>query len=633
MTNDSLQKTLAHLQSAARAAGKTISTAPLTDEQKAAELARLQAHSKPMAAQVMQQSQVGCPASPSTAPAQPPTPADGRVWLVDTWPHRQAIKASGQAGYDSQARRWYLLDAARYDRIPPQCLPKGYKPPAQDHQDHPAPPPSQPTGLPPLAQALADAALASGHAVARFKCSDLGGKGWDVEDILAARDVLSGIPGLGVLVDLFGRTHRVHIRIKPITSRWPYDEGSAGDVPAPSKPHHADAPQSPRSDDLDLGATHTAPPNARPGNPLLSMPKGTRYHLHNVDPDRDTEAIKATHAAAMDPGPMRWFVMPWAYDKPDILEKLRPWLGSDVLAYLDALPGQQAGAGGRAVQTAPHADPAPTRPAAVSIPETVPTVPVVESPASTTRATVIPFWPPGARGLPNPVIRSALFGVVRRGRREHLEQVRLPSIGGTEILYTGARLDQADLDVWMGILELFKGQDIAQRLGRVTVPAREFLRIIARAEGGKNMAWLERTLARLSATNVQIKGDGYTYGGSLVVRYARDERTGQLLIEVDPKLVALFQATSWSRIDWQERQALGQDHLAKWLHAFYSSHASSYPIRVQTLREWSGASASELYEFRRELREAMTRVSQATGWAWEIDRNDCLHVRKPKALP
>jgi hypothetical protein len=231
------------------------------------------------------------------------------------------------------------------------------------------------------------------------------------------------------------------------------------------------------------------------------------------------------------------------------------------------------------------------------------------------------------------VIRSALFGVVRRGRREHLEQVRLPAIGGTEILYTGARLDQADLDAWMGILELFKGQDIAQRLGRTVVPARAFLRTIGRSGGGNDIAWLERTLARLSATNVQIKGDGYTYGGSIVVEYARDERTGQLMIEINPKLVALFQAATWSRIDWQERQTLGQDHLAKWLHAFYSSHADPYPIKVRTLQDWSGAGAAALYEFRRELRQAMTRIAQATGWTWEIDKTDCLHIKKPRALP
>ena len=233
--------------------------------------------------------------------------------------------------------------------------------------------------------------------------------------------------------------------------------------------------------------------------------------------------------------------------------------------------------------------------------------------------------------MPNPVIRSALFGVVKRGRREHLERVRLPSIGGTEILYTGARLDQADLDAWMGILELFKGQDIAMRLGRVVVPAREFLRLIGREYSSGTRAWLYKSLARLQATAIEIKNGDQVYVGSLIVRAARDERTGQVMVEIDPKLAALFH--SWSGMDWQERQALGQDHLAKWLHGFYSSHADPYPIKVRTIQEWTGAGAEELWKFRQQLREGMGRVGAATGWRWEIDKNDCLHVHKPKQLP
>ena len=443
MANDSLAQTLARLANAAATKGKTINTTPLTEEQRAAELAKLQGYSKPMAAQVMHQSQVGCPAAPSTAP-QSPTPADGRVWLVDTWPHRQAIKASGQAGYDSQARRWYLLDPSVHDRIPAQCLP---------------------------------------------------------------------------------------------------------------------------------------------------------------------------------------------------------------------MAGQQAGAGGQAAQTATTADPAPTKPAAaVSNPETVP-VPMVESPTPTLAsppspprrsderdtkpsspgaapsnpksATILPWWPAGARGVPNPVIRSALFGVVRRGRREYLERVKLPAIGGISVTYTGPRLDQADLDVWMQCLELFKAQDIGKR---IYFSAREFLQAIGRGPGGGNREWLYKALARLQATAVEIKNGEQVYVGSLIVEGARDERTGMLAVEVNPMLAELFQAASWSRIDWDERQGLGQDHLAKWLHAFYSSHAGPHPIRVRTLQEWSGASTEELWKFRQQLREAMTLINKATGWAWEIDRNDCLHVHKPKQL-
>jgi hypothetical protein len=185
----------------------------------------------------------------------------------------------------------------------------------------------------------------------------------------------------------------------------------------------------------------------------------------------------------------------------------------------------------------------------------------------------------------------------------------------------------------MGILELFKGQDIAMRRGRSVVGIREFLRSIGRTYSSGSRDWLNRTLARLSATNVEISADGQTYGGSLLVEYARDERTGQLMVEINPRLVELFQAHAWTRINWDERQALGRDQLARWLHGFYSSHQAPYAIKIQALQEWSGSRMDTLPHFRDELRKAMTMVATATGWHWELDKEDRLHVIRPKMLP
>lgn len=544
MADDSLQKTLAHLQSAARAAGKSIDPKPLTDEQREAALAALASRSRQQQATIQQHGQVAVPAAPSAAPpAQPPTlPDDGMAYLVDTWPHRAAIKASRQAGYSAERRRWYLLDPTRYDRIPPQCLPPGLPVPA--------------------------------------------GAG-------------GGSP----------------------------QEPTADQAPARPVPPSSDAPQSPRSDDLRQGATVVvaAPPGT---NPLLARARMERYYLDDGAKPQAEQLMK-TGVAAMDPSVMRLFVTPWSYDKPDMLEQLRPWLGPDVLAWLDGLA--------RAAVSPTDETPVPAPMASASLPET-PQAPVLQSPVlqppQSATILALPWWPTGDRAVPNPIVRSALFGVVRRGRRAYLRGIQLPAIGGTDIRYTGEQLDQADLDVWMGILELFKGQDIAMRRGRAVVGIREFLRSIGRTYSSGSRDWLNRTLARLSATNVEISADGQTYGGSLLVEYARDERTSQLVVEINPRLVRLFQAHEWTRINWDERQALGgSEQLAKWLHGFYSSHQAPYAITIKALQEWSGSTAGTLYEFRSELREAMGRVAAATGWHWELDREDRLHVIRPKMLP
>ena len=59
----------------------------------------------------------------------------------------------------------------------------------------------------------------------------------------------------------------------------------------------------------------------------------------------------------------------------------------------------------------------------------------------------LPLWPAELRTCPSCVLRSALFGVVQRGRRKALERAILATWEGVTLRYTGWRLDQADLDV------------------------------------------------------------------------------------------------------------------------------------------------------------------------------------------
>src|SRR5690242_12013341 len=59
----------------------------------------------------------------------------------------------------------------------------------------------------------------------------------------------------------------------------------------------------------------------------------------------------------------------------------------------------------------------------------------------------LPLWPELCRGVPNDVLRSALFAVSARGDRRSMKREPIASLDGIEIRYTGARLDQSDLDV------------------------------------------------------------------------------------------------------------------------------------------------------------------------------------------
>jgi hypothetical protein len=237
----------------------------------------------------------------------------------------------------------------------------------------------------------------------------------------------------------------------------------------------------------------------------------------------------------------------------------------------------------------------------------------------------LPLWPDELRGVPNVALRSALFGAIKRGPRRLLTRELVTSLDGYEIRYTGARLDQADLDVWEQCLHLAREGGVGCRL---FFTAHGFLKSIHRSTGGKDMEWLKCAFARLASAVVEVKHGKYAYFGPMIQQGARDDETGQYGIEINPAIVALYGTDGWSQIDWEQRQQLKKQPLAQWLHGFYSTHAEPYPIKVKTLHRLSGSESKQMYHFRAELREALTKLERAAGWSWKIDDMDLVHLNK-----
>jgi hypothetical protein len=204
----------------------------------------------------------------------------------------------------------------------------------------------------------------------------------------------------------------------------------------------------------------------------------------------------------------------------------------------------------------------------------------------------LPLWPEPMRGVPNSVLRSALFGAIKRGKRRYMEREPIASVAGIAIRYTGHRLDQSDLDVWEGALHLAR---LAKLGDRIEFTEKGFLRLIGRGgHGGVNIGksdreWLRKVLARLSATTIEIKQGFYAYGGSLIDEYFRDERSGRYVVILNPRMKVIFNRDSWTQIDWSIRHALRGHPLAQWLHGFYSTHAAPFPYKVETLHRLCGS--------------------------------------------
>jgi hypothetical protein len=241
----------------------------------------------------------------------------------------------------------------------------------------------------------------------------------------------------------------------------------------------------------------------------------------------------------------------------------------------------------------------------------------------------LPLWPESVRGVPNDLLRSAVFGAFGRGRRRYMKGDRVATFDGLTILYTGERLDQVDLDVWESVLHLVRRHGLGRRC-RVTSYA--LLKLMGKTDTGKNRKALHACLIRLRANAVEIRQDRYCYIGGLIEEAFKDNETQEWIIVVSIKLCALFATGQFTQIDWTVRRDLSGKPLAQWLHGFYASHAKPYPMRSDTLLKLAGSEDGSSSSGRQTLRKALlalTDASETHGQPFSFDiREGVVHVEK-----
>jgi len=240
----------------------------------------------------------------------------------------------------------------------------------------------------------------------------------------------------------------------------------------------------------------------------------------------------------------------------------------------------------------------------------------------------LPIWPNHFRGVPNGVLRSALFGAIKRGARSFQDNIIKSTLNGLIISHTGPQLDQADLDVWEQCLHLASIQGVETR---IEFTAYSFLKAIGRATGGRNSEWLMGAFRRLAASVVQTQDENATYAGALIHHLGRDEKTGRHIIQLNPQITRLYKP-GWTQIDWDQRSKLRGHPLAQWLHGFYSTHADPYPMKVETLHKLSGSENDALFSFRQKLRDAFNALSTEIGWSYTIDDAGLVHLNRTPTL-
>jgi hypothetical protein len=212
----------------------------------------------------------------------------------------------------------------------------------------------------------------------------------------------------------------------------------------------------------------------------------------------------------------------------------------------------------------------------------------------------LPLWPEPARGVPNSVLRGALFAAIQGKDRCALKRELLAAQQGIQVRFTGWQLDQFDLDIFEQALHLARLHPLGNRC---EFTAHAFLKALGRTTGKPNHEALKASFSRLSGGGVEITHNGFTFGGSLL-KFYRDEITERYVVIIDPDIIKLY-AAGWTAIEWQQRQQLRRKPLALWLHGFLASHAEPFPLSVEYLRKISGSRNPQLASFRRQLVKAL----------------------------
>jgi len=241
----------------------------------------------------------------------------------------------------------------------------------------------------------------------------------------------------------------------------------------------------------------------------------------------------------------------------------------------------------------------------------------------------LPDWSDSKRAIPNGMLRSALFGATRKGRRRFLRRELIASIDGIRILYTGESLDQGDLDVYEAVLHHMRSENIGE-LHYFT--SYGLFKLMGKTDTGKNRDILHARLIRLCANALELEQGDCAYAGSLIYDVYKSRRTKEWGIVLNPSLWFLFEKNQFTLTDWSIRYKLSGHSLAQWLYGFYASHAEPFSIKIETLHRLCGSETEELRFFKAKLRKALDAVVEAfkavgQEFSYEI-KDGLVYVRK-----
>lgn len=239
------------------------------------------------------------------------------------------------------------------------------------------------------------------------------------------------------------------------------------------------------------------------------------------------------------------------------------------------------------------------------------------------------------RIVPHDFVRSSLFTVSNHKiKREYFKKNDIYAFGNTKITYTGEELRQDDEDVWMHLIYLAAKRNTLE----VDFMPYKFMRQLDWPARVQYRDKLKESIDRMVATNITITNTNLRQGLSisLIRKFIWKDDDEQNLkywsIYLEPELVKLFDNFSYVKLYWEQRQKLKP--LAKWLHAYYSSHSEPFAVKLSTIQQASGSKTKQAKHFKENVRKSLIELAQVgyleTFWIDEENRIHVVKAEKPR---
>jgi hypothetical protein len=245
---------------------------------------------------------------------------------------------------------------------------------------------------------------------------------------------------------------------------------------------------------------------------------------------------------------------------------------------------------------------------------------------------VLPLWSDEYRGVPNPMLRSGLFGTKTSGTRSYLKGEQIVSLSNFSIHYKGEELLQDDLSVWMAMINMAREKRIGDR---VFFTGYELVKDLGWRMHSDSYRRCKDSISRLKANElkIQVKTATGGYAGSLIREYAWDASSPdgdtKWMVRFEPMIEVLFRDDNVTFVEWEQRKMIGtRATLTLWMHGYYMSHRDPHPISVQKLHELSKSEEKHMKSFKVRVRKALERLVEIGCLSSYHINGDLVHVVK-----